>query len=282
MAAAQRVLVDTPATLTAVFYVGETPTDPGGATATVTITRPDSTVLVTAGVATRTGAGTFTYPLGAQAAMTRLKAVWTGTDLRKVTTWVDVAGGVYAELAEIRALQGLEDTVAYPTAALESARAKAETLFEDETGMAWVPRYGRTAAVGDGTCVLLLEHYTPRVLTSVTIDGTAVADLTAFDLEAYGGLTWTGTFTSEARVVVEYSHGQDAPPEDLRHAALRYVRHLVLGAESVVDERALSITNQAGQTIQLATASQRRPTGLPDVDAILNRHDHRSLGLSWC
>lgn len=283
--ATQRGAIDTPLTLTGVFYVGETATDPGGATATVTVTRPDGTAIATAAATTRTGAGTFTYALAAQTNPTRLKALWTGTDGRKVTTWVDVVGAVYAELVDIRALEGIFDnSVMYTTAVLELARAGAEAFIEDVTATAWVPRFARERHAGDATSCLVLDHVDPRQLISVTIDGIAVSDLSGFAFTAHGTLEWSaGTFTEPTstgeNVVIEYLHGKDEPPEDLRRACLRLIRHLVVATTSRFDERAISVSAD-GMVTQLATAGRKRPTGLPDVDAILARYTHRLPGLA--
>ena len=283
---AQRILVNTPATLTATFYSGETPTDPGGTTATVTIYRGDGTALVTAATATHGSAGVFTYTLAAQTQLNSLRAVWTGTDGRQVTTYHEIVGGFYAELADIRALEGMSNTSKYPTAALEAARAQAADRFEWATRVAWVPRYARETLDGNNRSDLTLTWPQPRQILSVTTDGTVVSDLTAFRLYSFGVIERTNgvwfladVYGGGQNVTVEYTHGYDRPPEDIRWAFLTYVRYLLYETQSRIPDRASAFTTPDG-TFQLVTAGFQRPTGLPDVDAILNARSHRVPGVA--
>lgn len=279
-----RILIGAPATLTATFYDGgETAVDPG--TVTVTITRADGTAVATAAATAGTGAAARTYNLAAQTRLDHLTAVWTGTiGGRQVTTRHEVVGAFYAELAEIRGLDALGNTSKYPTAVLDRARWQAEEKFEDATGVAWVPRHDRQVAFGDNTTQLLLRWPRPRSLVAVTVNGTAAADLTAFSLydtgliERTSGVVWPTGVTSSGNIVVEYTHGYDRPPEDLRMAFLAYVRYLVLDTTSRIPDRASSYSTDFG-TFQLVTAGFNRPTGLPEIDAILNEHSHRVAGI---
>jgi hypothetical protein len=280
-----RVLVSTPATLEAVFYDGgETPVDPG--TVTVTITRADGTAVVTDAATTGSGTSARTYTLPAQTRLDHLTAVWTGTTGgRKVTTRHEVVGAYYADLAEIRGLDALANTSKYSTGRLEQARWQAESRFEAATGVAWVPRHDREIIAGNNTTIVLLRWPRPRSLIGVSIDGTAAADLTLFRLYSTGqvertsGATWpTGTTTS-GNVIVEYTHGYDSPPADLKQAFLTYVRYLVLESTSRIPDRASAFSTEAG-TFQLVTAGFNRPTGLPDVDAVLNEYSLKVPGIA--
>lgn len=278
----QRILIDTPATLTATFYDGETVIDPG--VVTVTIRRADGTALVTDAATSGTGAAARTYTLTAQTTLNLLTATWTGDDDRKVTTQHEIVGDFYATLAEIRALDALSNTTKYPTAKLEAARAQAEDRFEDATGVAWVPRFHRETLAGDNTTQLLLKWPRPRSLLATSIDGTAAADLTVFSLyptgiiERASGVPWPRGVTASGNVVVEYTHGYDQPPEDLRQAFLTYVRYLILDTTARIPDRASAMSTEMG-TFQLVTAGFKRPTGLPEVDAVLNDHDHSVAGI---
>jgi hypothetical protein len=278
-----RILINTPATLTATFYDGgETAVDPG--TVTVTITRADGTAVATAAATSGSGAAARTYTLAAQTRLDHLTAVWSGTGGRQLTTHHEVAGGFYADLPEIRALDALGNTSKYPSATLERARWQAEDKFEDATGVAWVPRHDRQVLFGDNTTQLLLRWARPRSLIAVTVNGTAVTDLTTFSLydtgiiERQTGVVWTRGVTSTGNVTVEYTHGYDRPPEDLRQAFLAYVRYLVLDTTSRIPDRASSYSTEFG-TFQLVTAGFLRPTGLPEIDAVLNEHSHRVAGI---
>jgi hypothetical protein len=280
-----RILVGAPATLTAAFYDGgEALVDPG--TVTVTVTRSDGTAVVTGAATTGTGATVRTYTLAAQSRLDHLTAVWTGSvGARTVTTRHEIVGGFYAELAEIRALDAVTSDTKYPTALLETARRQAEDRFEQATGAAWVRRHARDTVSGNGATRLVLPHRPPRSLIAATINGTAAGDLTLFRLydegliERAGGATWPKESAGGGgNVVVEYVHGYDAPPADLKQAFLTYVRYLLLDTRSRIPDRATAMTTEFG-TIQLASATSRA-TLIPEVDAILADYDRRIPGMA--
>lgn len=283
--ASSRVLVNTPGVLSAAFYDGtETLVDPG--TVTVTITRSDGTAVVTGAATSGSGAAERTYTLAAQTRLDHLTAVWTGTvGARKATTYHEIVGGYYAELPEIRALDALTSAVSYPTAKLEAARAQAEARFEEATGVAWVPRHARETLTGASTSRLTLAYRPPRSLIAATIDAVAIADLTTLTLYPWGaidrntGLTWPSPTATTRNVVVEYTYGYDTPPNDLRQAFLTYCRYLLVDARSRIPDRASVMATDMG-TFTLTTAGFRRPTGLPEIDAILNDYDQRIPGVA--
>lgn len=282
-----RILIATPATLTATFYDGgETAVDPG--TVTVTVTRADGTAVVTGAATSGSGAAARTYSLAAQTRLDHLTATWTGSiGGRTVTTRHEVVGGFYAELAEIRTLDALSNTSKYPTATLERARWQAEAKFEDATGVAWVPRHDLMTAFGDATTQLLLRWPRPRSLIAVTIDGTVISDLTTFSIyntgivERENKVTFPRGTVQSGNVTIEYTHGYDRPPEELRWAFLQYVRYLILDTTSRIPDRASSYSTEFG-TFQLVTAGFQRPTGLPEIDEVLMSPaiNHRVSGIA--
>lgn len=279
-----RVLVATPATLTAQFYGagGEALVDPG--VVTVTITRADGTVLVADAATTGTGAAERTYTLAAQDRLDHLTAVWEGATA-DVTTSHEIVGGFYASLAEIRAQDALTSQASYPTAKLEAARWQAEARFEEATGVAWVPRHARDTLTGMGSTSLMVNYRPPRSLIAAHVDGTAVGDLGTLALQPWGlverasGITFPRPATLPGNVVLEYVYGYDRPPADLKQAFLAYCRHLLLEGRSRIPDRASVMTTDFG-TFTLTTAGFRRPTGLPDVDAVLNAYDQRIPGVA--
>lgn len=280
-----RILVGAPATLTAVFYDGgEAPVDPG--TVTVTITRADGTAVATSAATTGTGAAARTYQLPAQIRLDHLTAVWTASaGARQVTTRHEIVGGFYADLAEIRALDALTSTTKYPVELLDVARRQAEDRFEQATGVAWVRRHAREVLSGNGAARLVLSHRPPRSLIGATVDGVVSADLTLFRLydegliERAAGATWPKESAGGGgNVVVEYVHGYDAPPADLKQAFLTYVRYLLLDTRSRIPDRATAMSTEFG-TIQLASSTSRA-TLIPEVDAILTAYDRRLPGMA--
>lgn len=280
-----RILVGTPATLSAVFYDGgEAAVDPG--TVTVTITRSDGTAIATAAATTGSGAAARTYALPAQTRLDHLTAVWTGAAGRTVTTYHEVTGGHYAELAEIRAMNALADATKFPTATLEAARDMAEDRFEEATGVSWVPRHARDTLSGNGETVLALGHYPPRSLIGVSIDGVVSADLTKFRLYPYGviertvGSTWPAeAYGGGGNLIVEYVHYWSVrPPADLKRAFLMYVRYLLLEGLSRIPDRATAMTTEFG-TFTLASSTSRA-TLLPEIDNVLADYDKRIPGMA--
>lgn len=279
-----RILVGAPATLSAVFYDGgEAAVDPG--TVTVTVTRSDGTAVATGAATTGTGAAARTYTLPAQSRLDHLTAVWTGAAGRVVTTRHEVVGGFYAELAEIRALDSLTSTTKYPEALLSVARAQAEDRFEQATGVAWVRRHARDTLSGNGATRMALPRRPPRSLIAATIDGVAAGDLTLFRLydegviERAGGVTWPKEAAGGGgNIVVEYVHGYDAPPADLKQAFMTFVRYLLLETRSRIPDRATAMTTEWG-TFQLAS-STTRATLIPEVDAVLAAYDRRIPGMA--
>jgi hypothetical protein len=102
---------------------------------------------------------------------------------------------------------------------------------------------------------------------------------TQFDLypdgEIYGQLQTPAFIRGIQNVVIEYTYGQTVMPSDLILACKRYARYLVLQTNSRVSDRATSLTNEQG-TFRIAQAVDwDKPTGLPEVDAVLRRRGIR-------
>lgn len=272
-----QVLINTPATLSVTFYDGETPTDPG--VTTVTITRADGTAVVTGAATGGTAANPRTYSLAAQTDLDRLTVLWEGASGRKRTTYVDIVGGFIVELADIRAESNLADTSKFPTAKLEKAREWFTDLTTDFCGFSPVPRFTEETVNGTGSTRLRLPvtYRNIRRLRYATIDGVAVDAGTLADWQIEDGYLDTGyagtVLTSgRATITVGYEHGLDAPPADLERAALTAIRWRVLTDKNAqMPDRIISMTNEIGGTVQFARANKRYPTGIDDVDSVLVR-----------
>jgi len=317
-----QVVVGTTPTLTVTFPAD---VDGGvGAVPVLTLTREDGQPLPTATV-TRTGVGAYSAVLplmqggapGATAQVDRLTIGWAATvggQLSGVTQRLDVVGGFYFDLAELRALPNMADLpnggtgLKYPDAQLLSARMWIEALIERVCDTSFVQRYARQVFDGNHTDPLgtlsLREPYARSVL-SVRLNGvfmtpTELAGLAVFEsgkLERYatGYAVQSGDYSpfsdgmgygynispwprGRRNIDVRYAAGfSDLPPDDLRQAALQAARYRVLsvyGASGTPD-RALSVSGEYG-VFSLASANVKdRPTGLPEVDAtILGWRDH--------
>lgn len=271
-----RILRDHSATLAHTFYLDGTATDPSPDTATVTILRADGTAIVTGAGATEAGQGRFTYVLDPQANLDRLTAEWTATfsaKIHKEIDLVEIVGGFYVTLAEIRShATELANTAKYPNDRLVAARAWFEDKAEEFCGVAFVPRYGREFHDGDSTDNVLLRTRRPRKLLAATLDDVALtlADLKLYDhgeVRRKDGATFT---MGDRNVVLAFEHGHDAPDGDLREGALEAIRHRLLATKTRgVPDRAVTMTTESGASFTLGLAGPNRPTGIPEVDAVL-------------
>ena len=139
MTARQRIVAGTAATLTwqAVDQDGE-PADPG--TTTVAVAGSAGTVVLAAGTATTVSGTARTVSIPAQS-LDQLTVTWTGATATATAT-VDVVGGVYFSAAQLRADQtAVIDSARFTTAMIVEARTIAETVFEQRTHTAFLPRF---------------------------------------------------------------------------------------------------------------------------------------------
>lgn len=279
-----RVLRTAQVTLTHVFYVDETPTDASGGV-TATLKRLDGTVVNTA-AAGHPATGTYTYTVPGQAQVDSLTVDWEGTVAGaavSVRDYVEIVGGFLFGLAEARAAPPPLDAVKYPSQTLATKRILVEQECERICRTAFVPRFMRVAIPGTGRSELLTPHADLRALRAVRSDGTA---LTAPEVAAIGvsssgilvrpgGNVWpwadaiVGSLTPN--VVLEYEHGLNQPPEEVRDAAIVRLRSRLTSTDTGVPYNAISFTAAEGGTYRLSTPSRER-TGIPDVDAVYGRY----------
>ncbi|MGF1954189.1 hypothetical protein, partial [Lactococcus lactis] len=77
-------------------------------------------------------------------------------------------------------------------------------------------------------------------------------------------------------IVIEYTAGWDAPPAELKDAALLRLRSVLNRATTIVPNRATSFVAEGGVTYRLDTAAAFK-TGIPDVDAVYDRYSTREF-----
>lgn len=303
----ERFVVNQPVPLSVTLSTpgSEAPAD-ADAGVNIVVTHVNGTVLQASTPATHGATGVYTFTMAPQAVPAVATAVWsylTGGIAASVATQVNIASRYAATLADIRALDGLAgNATQYPTAALILAREQAEAMFEQATGKAWSQSYQLDLLDGDPslrramantdyiwlpypTRRLTLSRRRPRSLTAVGIDSgdgsgfQAQTDYASYLLYASGELERPLGANSFPRglnnVRVEYLHGEDGMPSDLRRAFLVYVRYLCLYTNFRVPDRATMQQTEAG-TFQLGQANGfAKPTGLPEVDAVLQRYGVR-------
>jgi len=288
-----RVAKNSAVTLTSPTFVdtdGDTPADATG-TPTCTVSREDGTALAALTV-TDAGIGVYTAPLTTThtSQLDRLTVTWTGTvsgQQQVYTDEVEVVGGHYVTIPEIRGERGLDDISKYPVSLLREVRDEFADMVEGICGVAFVRRYHRDLFNGAGRSTHTLTWPRPRSVISVKYDGVAqtAAD---FSLLPHGVVVAeSGVFPAatgdELNVAVAYEHGFDAPPADLRREALKWIRGRVFERGSGIPENAISTTFE-GQTIRLSTPDPERgrPTGIMSLDQILTRPGvmHRVPGIA--
>lgn len=257
----ERVLINTPATLSKTFEEDGAPVDPG--TVTVTVTRADGTQVAT-GTAGGSGpaARTFTLAVASTGLLDTLTVAWASVPKGTLTSTVEIVGGFLFTLSEAQAL--------VPGAAIDDlkrTRLWAEDELERACRTAFVPRYTRETRIARHGR-LRLPRANVRTIRTVTVDGRAlttpeIAQLLVIGQELHG--YW---WPRRAAVTIGYEHGYDTPPEGIHQAALELVEDQLTDA-SGIDPRAESIITEDG-TIRLASAGET--FGIPSIDRAVRAH----------
>lgn len=276
----QRILRNTPATLNVTFYTDESPTD-ADSSVTVTVKRADGSTLAT-GSAAHQGTGQYAYNLAGQANLNLLQVDWTGTFSSAsgtITTFAEIVGGHFFTVAELRGFDAsLADTTKYSTQALRDARLQVEVEFERVCKRAFVPRFGRDTIEGDGSNLTILSHPEPLVIK--TVDGAAATDAD-YRTDGLRELYWkAGYFTAGQDYTIEYEYGMTRVPPDIKRAALRRARGVLVQARSRIDERATLMQVPDFGTFNLATPGKNGSnTGIPDIDVVLDAYALGNAGV---
>jgi hypothetical protein len=204
-----------------------------------------------------------------------LSVAWTGGPYPLETT-VEVQGGRYVTLGDLRRVKALRDP-RFSDLALSEALRVAETTVESFCGVAFVPRFQRELVDGHGDCELVVSKLYVRRVLAAWVDGEQVEDA-----DAWLGLAGGGLLTAQAipwgtrNVDVAFVHGHLVPPPDLAAAVVLIVQELLLGSLNGLPERATSLTTD-GVTYSIAQAGRDRPTGIPAVDETLRRYREGSV-----
>lgn len=166
----------------------------------------------------------------------------------------------------------------YSTARKEAAAAYVVSIIEREVGTSFIARTVTAERHDGGTYGIVLRQPYVLSVTSATENGTAVTDtLRVRDgvVRRYGSATastpsrWSDGVEN---VTVTYQAGYSTTvPADVKEAALQATRWRLMATNSNSDlnARQTSITNEMGGTVNYAVAGPERPTGYPDVDAVI-------------
>lgn len=275
-----RVLRTAQVTHTHTFYVDGVATDASGPV-TVVLARLDGTSVDT-DTATSLGGGSYSYTQPAQADLDMLTLDWSGTVAGAAVTvrdYIEIVGEHLFGLDEARTTLRLNTnpTNTYSVAALADGRIAVEFEFERICRQAFVPRFARQILSGNNTARLPipqdLPHRAIRAVRAVTVAGTAwsapdVAAVTWSDSGVFyrpGGALWPAAYRN---IVIEYEHGLDLPPQDVRDIGIIRLRYKLAQPTSALPDRAISYTTPEGGTYRQSIPGKQR-TGIPDVDGVL-------------
>lgn len=226
--------------------------------------------------------GLYTFTLPAQSALARLTITWTGAKSGAAVvqiTHAEVVGSWLFTVAEARAFErAVITTTKASTAEIKAARAEIVEFFTKAIGAAPVERFFREVHDANGGDHLWLWTGEVNTIKTLTIDDTSITvddDVIAWSA---GRLYYSGSFpVGNQTVIVTMEAGFKPTPLQLKRAALVLLKAMVLGSDLM--DRALTSTDDAGNTFRLATADPYRdkPTGIPYVDAVINTY----RGLDW-
>jgi hypothetical protein len=278
------ILRDVGETISVTVYSGETATDADGSVTVGIVDEAGATVVAAGTSTTRTGLGEYAYTLAAQSDLKRLTVTWSGTwgTAMSFVTASEVVGAVYTTPAEVRGMSSISgETDTFTAADVVEAITYATTIIDDYAGASFVQRYHRDVLNGTSTDTIRVSAMFPETLLSATIDGTALSSSKLDEIALFEDGTlvrksdvWTFT-NPGAKVLIEYEAGASTTaPTDIRWAARTLARYHLLEQVSRIPDRAISVQSEFGQ-IQLAQPGMNKPSPLPDVNTVLNRHRHR-------
>lgn len=286
------VLKDTAYTLTSPTFVGadgETPTDTAS-TPTCTVTRANGTALTAASVTATSEDGVYTAAITTShtSQLDRLTITWSGTagSLAQVYTQeLEVAGGWYVTIPEVRATRDLSDEARYPVADVRSTRDRFEKIAEEHCGQAFVPRYHSETLRGNNRSNLILKYPNLISILSVTVDGTAMT-VGDYELDEALGLvrtdgSWFPCPSGSGRnVTVEYTHGMTVCPVDVKEECLTFLRSKLTHVVAGIPNAQMTEAIDGGRQMTFASQGAEAPTGIPSVDEVLNRRNVRIPGIA--
>jgi len=192
----------------------------------------------------------------------------------------------YFSESELRALPQMSDTIVYTSARIDAAGAWAVTTFEEFCGTAFIPR--SYTELFDGSRAnranrgLVLTKRRATAVTALKQDGIAFTAPELLELKLDGGVVKrlpAGSYVPQewnwgtGNIEATYTYGFAQVPGDVKEAALQATRARLLGTNSNADfdDRRTSMTTEMG-TVNFVIAGEDRPTGYPEVDAVLLRY----------
>lgn len=184
----------------------------------------------------------------------------------------------YVTLAQVRTRPNLGDSSKFTDVEIEEAMTWFETTFEDYTGMAFVPRTATERKAGERS-TLFLKHWPVREVVAVRSYTTATVytsftttELADLLIDPTGYIKRYSLGYWPADVEVEYVHGQEAPPADVKREALVAIQEKLMEDHSgrPVDRTYGTATD--GVFVRSILAGPGKPFGIASVDEVANRY----------
>ena len=191
----------------------------------------------------------------------------------------------YFTVAEFQA--DMPDCSDFTEAEILAAAAHFTTIVEREVGVPFIPRAFTETLTGTGGCALVLGQRHVRSLTSVTVDGVAVTVgllSGASGILRYLDRSTIWPTTAIDNVVVTYSAGEYATcPADVKSAVMQATRDRLISqsSEHTQDPRQSSMTNDLGGTVTFVLPGEKRPTGYPELDAVIASYSRNTPSLGF-
>ena len=201
----------------------------------------------------------------------------------KQTIMVEVVRAHYMTIGALRDEKQLDDAQRYPDALVAEVRDELTEYVEQAASVAFSPRFGSEAHIGDGSSHLVLMTNQVRTITSVTVDGVAQS-LADFDLLAGDTLVRPSgmAFTAGKAVVIQFEHGHDTPPMKLVREMKKAVRTELLARGAQAPSNMLWEQTADGLTVRYSTPdwSAGRYTGTMSLDAAIHAYSAPRLGFA--
>lgn len=176
----------------------------------------------------------------------------------------------YFTLAEVRALPDVDDEQKYPDERVEQAAAYIVGVIEREVGTSFIARERGPVVVDGGAAFCDLDPFA-RELVLVTVDGVDVTTSCRIRGGTLRRLDGAAFAAGLDNVAVTYRSGfSTTPPSDVKEMSLLGTRaHLLATADgTLTTSRETGRQNEYGN-ITYAIAGKDRPTGYPEVDAMI-------------
>lgn len=203
---------------------------------------------------------------------------WDGGATAVDTAAFEVVGNFLFAIPEARASDmDLADAVRFPAADIRHYREVVEDEFLTITGRSFTKRVRQIQFNGDDTQTVIVPLFDVTAVQAVS-DPSGPLATAGWVLSPSGVLQAPYAFTEGVTYTLTLEYGVPYPPDDIKRAGLLRLRSLLTAERSGIPDRATAFVAAEGGNFTLAVAGRNGyETGIPDVDAILNRYKYRIL-----